>query len=259
MLSRLNNTSYVTDISKTMKDGKENKNYIDGDEKIHSTIAGDLSWTTKSSKINTINILDREQTLSRQFYCRPCTPPTPSNESGSFQKHLSKISNIASMLCVLDCTLLPAMTFIIPLFGIVSSPTQEEFLHDLGHNVALFFVLPLGGLKTTVNYLSCPAKSTMHNVLSMVAIIGLLLIYAANSGHDSALSLILPHELSHALHHGLMHRVVNITGCAMSLGSGYMWHKLGTEGDTCCNVTFFFSSGQGSSTKGVSFSCMNFC
>jgi hypothetical protein len=47
------------------------------------------------------------------------------------------------MLCVIDCTVLPIVTVVLPLIGMgVSSPEQAKFLHELGHSVAIFFVLP---------------------------------------------------------------------------------------------------------------------
>ena len=87
-------------------------------------------------------------------------PPVPSKEAGeSFLDKLLKISNVASMLCVLDCTILPAVTILFPLIGLASgSPGQMEFLHELGHKMALFFVLPVAGLATTMNYVRSHRK-----------------------------------------------------------------------------------------------------
>lgn len=74
---------------------------------------------------------------------------TPAPEQGTrmldIRAKLAKISNIASMLCVIDCTVLPIVTVLLPLIGLGASPAQAHWLHELGHSVALFFVLP-GGL-----------------------------------------------------------------------------------------------------------------
>jgi len=73
---------------------------------------------------------------------------TNNKESGgslfaTVKKRLSKISNVASLLCVVDCTVLPFVTVLLPLLGIASyTPAQSAFLDSLGHSVALFFVLP---------------------------------------------------------------------------------------------------------------------
>ena len=54
------------------------------------------------------------------------------------KERLLKASNFASMLCVLDCTILPVITIVLPLFGIVAaSPAHMEWLHELGHQLAL--------------------------------------------------------------------------------------------------------------------------
>ena len=60
----------------------------------------------------------------------------------SWKKILLKISNITSLLCVIDCTVLPLVTLFLPLIGLGVSPDQGKWLHELGHQVALCFVLP---------------------------------------------------------------------------------------------------------------------
>ena len=73
------------------------------------------------------------------------TTATTDKEQGlmkSIGEKLAKISNIASMLCVIDCTVLPVVTVLLPLIGLGASPAQAKWLHELGHSVAIFFVLP---------------------------------------------------------------------------------------------------------------------
>ena len=85
----------------------------------------------------------------------------------SFKERLLKASNWASFLCVLDCTILPLITVILPLFGIVAaSPAQMEWLHEAGHALALWFVLPVGGLATTLNYVSNHRNIDNHSSFS---------------------------------------------------------------------------------------------
>mmetsp|Transcript_412 Transcript_412/g.705 ORF Transcript_412/g.705 Transcript_412/m.705 type:complete len:338 (-) Transcript_412:113-1126(-) len=151
-----------------------------------------------------------------------------------WKERLMKISNIASVLCVIDCTALPIITLILPLLGLGASAAQTEWLHELGHSVAMYFVLPVGGMAGTLNYLSHRKIWT-----SAPAALGLSMIYLAN-GHGGILSL-LPHELAHSLHCGsVLHRIVNIAGCALLLRSNYMSHRLvgcaavNADGYACC-------------------------
>jgi len=146
--------------------------------------------------------------------------------------NLLKISNYASALCVLDCTILPFVTIVLPLFGTVAaSPAQMEWMHEAGHTVALYFVLPVGGLATTTNY------CTSHRNLWILALgwMGMLLILGANAGchfaHDwfpkGGLWHIL-HDLLHMIHHGIIHRITNLGGCSMLLASNYLSHRFGS-------------------------------
>lgn len=205
-----------------------------------STFAPSKRRQTKTNTPRTtITFYNPNRNKNGPIYCLPCSP---SAEDKSLQKKISNISNIASMLCVLDCTVLPIITFLLPLFGVATSPSQAKTLHEIGHYVALFFVLPIGGLTATVNYFTHPNKSSIHNLLSLSAIIGLSLIYAANGGHHSPILSVLPHEVAHALHcNAIVHKAVNISGCAMLLGSSYLWHKVGTEdGGRCCLIPHLY-------------------
>jgi hypothetical protein len=148
---------------------------------------------------------------------------------------LLKVSNWASLLCVLDCTILPIVTLILPLFGIVAaSPAQMEWLHEVGHSVALYFVMPVGGLATTMNY-------TQHRKKWITAIgwLGLLAVLSANAGCHSvhripgALGHYL-HKGLHYLHHGVVHRVTNLAGCALLMTSNYLSHKQEKCKDPAC-------------------------
>jgi hypothetical protein len=61
-------------------------------------------------------------------------------------------------------------------------------------------------------------------LLSLPALFGLMLIYAANA-HGGWLLDWIPHDVLHAIHDGARHRLVNIAGCAMLLGSNYVSHR----------------------------------
>ena len=95
-----------------------------------SPIFSSTSSSSPSSSTNEIvekvNGLDAPKTEKKKFF--------------SFE-NLRAISNIAGILCILDCTLLPIITVALPLLGILDlSPVQMDFLHILGHRLAIFFV-----------------------------------------------------------------------------------------------------------------------
>lgn len=139
-----------------------------------------------------------------------------------WKERLLKISNIASILCVIDCTVLPVVTIFLPILGIAASAEQAKWLHEIGHSIALWFVMPVGGLAATMNYITHKRAK-----LSAMAALGLTLIYAANGNGGPILSR-LPHHLAHNLHCGTwLHRATNLLGCACLLGSNYLSHKLG--------------------------------
>lgn len=68
----------------------------------------------------------------RLEYCQFIQPAWKSN--------LTALSKMASVLCMVDCTLLPVITLLLPLIGLAGG--DETWLHDLGHLMALYFVLP---------------------------------------------------------------------------------------------------------------------
>jgi len=169
--------------------------------------------------------------IQQRIFASPAAGPGTTN----IKESLLKASNFASMLCVLDCTILPVITIVLPLFGIVAaSPAQMEWLHELGHQLALWFVLPVGGLATTLNF-------TNHKKLWIAAMgwLGLVAVVAANLGCHGVT---LPggvvghaiHEVLHTLHHGILHRVTNLAGCGLLLTSNYLSHKQGGCKDPTC-------------------------
>ena len=133
--------------------------------------------------------------------------------------NLRKVSNFASFLCVLDCTILPVITVLLPLLGILNlGASQLEFFHHLGHQLALYFVLPVGGLTTVVNYTGHKKKW-----ITSLAMVGLAMVGVANS-HWHHWPIVGGHVPGwiHLIQHGVWHRLVNISGCFFLLSSNYI-------------------------------------
>ncbi|KAL7428899.1 hypothetical protein ACHAXM_001475 [Skeletonema potamos] len=128
-------------------------------------------------------------------YSSSSVVPIDNNDkiTGSWKERLLDVSNFASLLCVLDCTLLPIVSFAIPALSwgvgfIIGSggasaaipPALSAFLAYLpvlSHGIALYFVIPAGLLTTVVNYIFGHREVKF----SMAALFGVALIYAANS------------------------------------------------------------------------------
>ncbi|KAG7347371.1 MerC mercury resistance protein [Nitzschia inconspicua] len=155
----------------------------------------------------------------------------------NMMNRVRQLSNIASFLCVLDCTILPIITVALPLLGVLNlGAAQMEALHELGHSLALFFVLPVGSLTTVLNY-----RSHRKPWIASMAVMGLLLVGIANSHFHLAASSSTPQWISHSLHMiqhcGPWHRLVNISGCALLLGSNYLSQRQGcahhNHGSSC--------------------------
>jgi len=208
---------------------------------------------SRDRKLNSLNISRRNKLRSKEEIIltkskpiallggqsSPTITATSTNDSNGekvndWKDKLLQISNVASLLCVIDCTVLPVVTVLLPLIGLGATPEQDIWLHHLGHKVAMNFVLPVGSLAAIMNYTSHKNAS-----LSFVSLIGLLFIYAANASCHSYILSIFPHHLVHFLHDGLTHRCVNVSGCALLLGSNYLGHKVGCKDHrghgSCCH------------------------
>jgi hypothetical protein len=142
---------------------------------------------------------------------------------------LRKVSNVASILCVIDCTVLPIVTIVFPLLGIFDlGPEKLALLHQLGHSVALFFVLPVGSLTSILNFMTHKKAR-----ITSLAVVGLTMIGLANSHiHHVPLPgfLLFGRTLEtilHTIQHGALHSTVNIMGCSMLLGSNYLSQQQG--------------------------------
>ena len=151
---------------------------------------------------------DSDTTLQPLFFQSTNPSPTDSldvsiskngdnnnNNTGSWKERLLDVSNFASLLCVLDCTLLPLVSIAIPAIswgvgfilgsgGAVSAATMPPalsaflaYLPALSHGIALYFVIPVGLLTTIINYFFGHKEVKF----SMAALFGVALIYVANS------------------------------------------------------------------------------
>lgn len=167
------------------------------------------------------------------------TSLVPQKPRFNWKEQILQVSNIASALCVIDCTLLPALTILLPLLGVVASTTGwSHWLHEAGHLMALTFVVPVGLMATTTNYL-------LSHRTKWIAVLGLcavLLIGMANAGCalSHAVEDVVPgilgyylHKLLHAVHHGLAHRIANLVGCALLMTSNYFSRKRGGCVNNC--------------------------
>jgi hypothetical protein len=64
----------------------------------------------------------------------------------TIQEKMQQISNVASILCVVDCTVLPLVTVLLPVLGLSTSTfvstSTDSLLHSIGHAISLYFVVP---------------------------------------------------------------------------------------------------------------------
>jgi len=171
--------------------------------------------------------------LDEMMFCGMVAPDNSSSmesasKSTSWKDSVLQLSNWASMLCVLDCTILPIITILFPLLGWMTPNLHG--VHQLGHQVALFFVTPVGLLATSTNY----AWNHKSVPIAMLGLLGVIMVVAANAPHAwlHATTGML-HEVLHAAHHGVMHRVTNLLGCACLLGSNFLSRRAGHVGDCC--------------------------
>lgn len=143
---------------------------------------------------------------------------------------LLRVSNAASILCVLDCSILPAITLAGLAAGALPA-SRAHTLHEMGHKLALYFVLPVGSAAALSNY-----TIGARNLRCLIAaFLGLLCVLAAN-GHGRAVAW-LPRGVHHA---GAVHRIVNLAGCGLLLSSNYVSHRALHHGshkssNNCCS------------------------
>jgi hypothetical protein len=71
-----------------------------------------------------------------------CQETSEERSVSSWKDRLMQLSNLASILCAIDCTVLPIMTVLLSFLGLAEQPHRWEWLHVAGHQVAMYFVLP---------------------------------------------------------------------------------------------------------------------
>jgi MerC mercury resistance protein len=81
----------------------------------------------------------QKPTLLPLLYCQETSEERPSS---SWKDRLVQLSNLASIICAIDCTVLPVMTILLSFLGLAEQPHSWEWLHVAGHGVAIYFVLP---------------------------------------------------------------------------------------------------------------------
>jgi len=148
-------------------------------------------------------------------------PPEPSKTS--WRSRLSRVSTVASILCAIDCTVLPAMLVLLPALNV--GGVNSALLHKVSHLAAVWFVAPVGGAALAANFLQ-------HRRLLVGACgaCGLVLVLLANVHLPHGL---LPHGAEHALH--AYHTLISLTGCALLLTSQWYSARLLRQAGKCCD------------------------
>ncbi|CAD2099188.1 conserved Plasmodium protein, unknown function [Plasmodium vinckei lentum] len=160
----------------------------------------------------------------------------------------NKISSIASLLCLIDCVLIPVLTILLSLFSLIKhyfissnglNPLNAEGSvhgnapighhdHDSWHifmeKVALFFMMPIITITTVINFYK------LRNVpLLMSALTGMTLFIISHAhiefSNDSINDII-----------EVLHIPLALLGAAFLLSTNYASHKLLKEKnlDHCC-------------------------
>lgn len=166
----------------------------------------------------------------------------PIKSTPSWNDDLVDLSNLASLLCVLDCTLLPFVSVAIPALswgvGAISATTAVapvgsddslasalsatlSYLPAVSHTIALYFVIPVGLLTTIVNYFF-GHKKIRYSLLSLA---GVAVIYVANSSSEVGIPTVdrwLASGDILAVHHG--RHVHNACGAFVGAATGMIAH-----------------------------------
>lgn len=138
---------------------------------------------------------------------------------------LNRISNIASILCAIDCTVFPLLLTVLPLISAVSTRGAIDWLHKVSHVCALRFVGPVGGLAVVANWVQ-----HKRALVGLWGLSGIMLIVLANIHlPHTILRRSVPHSFSNFLH--ARHSIVNVLGCLLLLSSQRYAHSL----NCCCD------------------------
>merc|ERR1719356_269871 len=72
---------------------------------------------------------------------------------GIFLQRLNRVSNVASILCAIDCIVFPLLLTVLPLISAFYTGGATVWIHKASHACALWFVGPVGGLAVLSNWL----------------------------------------------------------------------------------------------------------
>ncbi|VWU52627.1 MerC domain-containing protein, putative [Hepatocystis sp. ex Piliocolobus tephrosceles] len=150
-----------------------------------------------------------------------------------FLSHLNGISSIASILCLIDCILIPVITVVLSFINVLSGAADSYYYsgHDNNHHhhhqdslwnkilnkISLFLILPLFTFTTVYNYVS------LKNIyLLLSGMLGIILFLLSHANINEKIN--------------EYHLPIEILGFSLLLGTNYFTRKLLKENnlDTCC-------------------------
>ncbi|CEM32767.1 unnamed protein product [Vitrella brassicaformis CCMP3155] len=142
---------------------------------------------------------------------------------------LSEFATLASILCALDCTVLPAFMATVPILGL-ASPDKFAALHALSHKLALYVMVPIGAMAVGSNY-----AQHKRFPLALWGVLGVAAIFAA---HVDVASVLVGVPASIALWIHSKHQLISVFGAANLIASNYYSHQLTHDHDEhghCCD------------------------
>jgi hypothetical protein len=148
--------------------------------------------------------------------------PAVHDETKSWRSRLGRVSVVASVLCAIDCTVLPALLVLVPALNIAG--VSSAGLHKITHLAAVWFVAPVGGAALTANWIA-----HRRNWVGAWGLSGLFLVLMANLHLPHGL---LPHAVDHFVH--TFHTLISLAGCALLLSSQWYSSRLHREAGKCC-------------------------
>eukprot|EP00427_Karlodinium_veneficum_P042523 CAMPEP_0169262602 /NCGR_PEP_ID=MMETSP1016-20121227/43807_1 /TAXON_ID=342587 /ORGANISM="Karlodinium micrum, Strain CCMP2283" /LENGTH=263 /DNA_ID=CAMNT_0009345163 /DNA_START=173 /DNA_END=965 /DNA_ORIENTATION=+ len=131
-------------------------------------------------------------------------------KKGNVMDRLNKVSDVASILCAIDCTVFPLLLTVLPLVSAVSTAGATAWLHEASHACALYFVGPVGGLAVITNWIQ-----HKRPLVGLWGVSGITAIILANMHLPHVLLGMNIHAFAHALHE--WHTPINVMGCILLL------------------------------------------
>merc|ERR1719464_1990188 len=121
------------------------------------------------------------------------------------------------MLCAVHCAVMPFVTILLPSLQASGKLCGGVCVHALGRKLALRFVVPCGLLSNAVGY---PKHQSV--AVTAISLLGVAAMTAAAAGPAR---LVAPYRLC-----------LNLSGCAMMLGSSYYGKRLARARGRGCRV-----------------------